>query len=233
MRSSRRRFPIQIPLRDILALVVGYGMAALLFRAFWPASIPAVLLGLPMLALHVWLGLAMSGPIILLRDGARTDHSSEGRHGRGTIASRSWAEAAWILIGIYWIVLGLFVIPARLHDFQLRDAVLVWRGSGFGGAVVPVSGAKPVGRKIWVEVMDSSCGRFASGHLADCLGVSHRSGEVAPIRRSNGLYVPSAVAFPFDSSGGTQSPVIPACCLSQPIHCSSSRRAAWSRAIVL
>ncbi len=124
MRSSRRRFPIQIPLRDILALVVGYGMAALLFRAFWPASIPAVLLGLPMLALYVWLGLAMSGPIILLRDGARTDHSSEGRHGRGTIASRSWAEAAWILIGIYWIVLGLFVIPARLHDFQLRDAVL-------------------------------------------------------------------------------------------------------------
>ncbi len=124
MHWFRGRFLIQIQLQDILALVVGYGMAALLFRAFWPTSIPAVLLGLPMLGLYVWLGLAMSGPIILLRDGARTHHSSEGQHRRGPIASWSWAESAWILIGIYWIVLGLFAIPAHLHDFQLKDAVL-------------------------------------------------------------------------------------------------------------
>jgi len=120
----RRRFRIQIQLQDILALVVGYGMAALLFRAFWPTSIPAILLGLPVLALYVWLGLAMSGPIILLRDAARTDQSTEAQHRPGPNASRTWAESAWILIGIYWIVLGLFVIPARLHDFQLKDAVL-------------------------------------------------------------------------------------------------------------
>ncbi len=124
MRWFRGRLPIQIQLQDILALVVGYGMAALLFRAFWPTSVPAVLLGLPMLALYVWLGLAMSGPIILLRGGARTDHSSEGQQRRGPIASCSWAESAWILIGTYWIVLGLFVIPAHLRNFQLKDAVL-------------------------------------------------------------------------------------------------------------
>ena len=43
----------------ILALVVGYVMAALLFRAFWPTSIPTILLGMPVLALYVWLGLAI------------------------------------------------------------------------------------------------------------------------------------------------------------------------------
>ena len=40
-------------------------------------------------------------------------------------ASRTtWAERAWLLIGAYWIVLGVFVIPARLHDFKLADVVL-------------------------------------------------------------------------------------------------------------
>jgi len=118
------RLRIQIELQDILALVVGYAMAALLFRAFWPTSIPVIFLGLPVLALYLWLGLAMSGPIILLRAGARTDQSTEAQHRPGPNASWTWAESAWILIGIYWIVLGLVVIPARLHDFQLKDAVL-------------------------------------------------------------------------------------------------------------
>jgi hypothetical protein len=128
--TSRRRFRVQVRLRDILALVVGYAMAALLFRAFWPSTIPAILLGLPIVALYVWLGLAMSGPIILLRDGPRTGQSAYSQPHNRPIASRTWAESAWILIGIYWIVLGLFVIPARLHAFQSMDAV--WYG------VVPV-----------------------------------------------------------------------------------------------
>jgi hypothetical protein len=121
--SFRGRFRIQLQLQDILALVVGYGMAALLFRAFWPATIPAILLGLPVLLLYVWLGLAMSGPIILLR-ASRAAESGDAPLRSSPIAMRTWAETAWILIGIYWIVLGLFVIPARLHDFRLTDAVL-------------------------------------------------------------------------------------------------------------
>jgi hypothetical protein len=120
----QRRNRVQIRVQETLALVVGYGMAALLFRAFWPTSVPATLLGLPMLALYIWLGLAMSGPIILLREGPETAESTEAQQRARPAAVRTWAEWAWILIGIYWIVLGLFVIPGRLHDFQLLDAVL-------------------------------------------------------------------------------------------------------------
>jgi len=121
----RRRFRLQIQLQEILALVVGYGMAALLFRAFWPtAAAPTILVGLPVLVLYAWLGLAMSGPIILLRPGARSVQSSNAPHQTGPFASKTWAEWAWILIGIYWFVLGLFVIPVRLRDFQLEDSVL-------------------------------------------------------------------------------------------------------------
>jgi hypothetical protein len=122
--SFRKGFRLQIQLQDILALVVGYAMAALLFRAFWPSTIPATLLWPPILAFYVWLGLAMSGPIILFRDGARTDRPVQAQRSSGLLASRTWAESAWMLIGIYWIVLGLFVMPARLHDFQPLDAVL-------------------------------------------------------------------------------------------------------------
>ncbi len=43
MLSFRRRFRVQIQLQDILALVVGYAMAAVFFRAFWPIAIPAIL----------------------------------------------------------------------------------------------------------------------------------------------------------------------------------------------
>src|SRR5689334_557004 len=56
-------------LHDLVGMVVGYGMAALLARAFWPGSRP--LTGIPAAALgleFLWLGLAMSGPIILLLD---------------------------------------------------------------------------------------------------------------------------------------------------------------------
>jgi hypothetical protein len=122
--SFRRRFQVQVQLRDILALVVGYALAAVLFRAFWPATLPAVLLTLPILALYVWLGLAMSGPMLLLRDGPKVDLSVHSANQRGTAATRTWAELAWILIGTYWIVLGLLVIPARLHHFEPMDAVL-------------------------------------------------------------------------------------------------------------
>jgi hypothetical protein len=56
-------------LLDLTALVVGYGLAALLIRAFWhasaesSASVTAVLM-----LVYLWLGLAMSGPVVLLLD---------------------------------------------------------------------------------------------------------------------------------------------------------------------
>src|SRR5579885_3645747 len=120
--GCRWRFQI----RDILALVVGYGMAALFFRAFWPAGRPATRLLAPASALYAWLGLALSGPILLLR--RRPGHLGGGTTGPAAVPPRvgthTWAEWAWMFVGSYWIVLGLFVIPARLHEFGAGDVLL-------------------------------------------------------------------------------------------------------------
>lgn len=111
----------RLELQDVLAMVIGYGMAALFFRAFWPANGLPTSLGAPALGLYLWLGLAFSGPIILIRRGA----------GRRRLTSQppppeslTWAEWTWLLVGIYWIVLGLFVIPARLHEFRWSDVLV-------------------------------------------------------------------------------------------------------------
>jgi hypothetical protein len=66
----------------------------------------------------------MSGPIILLRQGPGTSTPRESNVESGRSAARTWAELAWLLIGIYWIVLGLLVIPTRLQTFNLGDATL-------------------------------------------------------------------------------------------------------------
>lgn len=146
MLASREGVRVQVQLQDILALVVGYGMAAVLFRAFWPAHPALSFLGLPGAGLYLWLGLAMSGPIIILRRGlsrpaaAPGDPSPEGvpawdRPLSGAATPRpldpsslatgaTWAERAWLLIGAYWIILGVFVIPVRLHEFKLGDVLL-------------------------------------------------------------------------------------------------------------
>ncbi|MGP0065216.1 MAG: hypothetical protein ACLQGP_16650 [Isosphaeraceae bacterium] len=119
--TTEPRNRLRFQLQDILAVVIGYGMAALFFRAFWPSTGLPAPLALPALVLYLWLGLALSGPIILLRRGAR-HHPHE--PGTAPIESRTWAEWAWLFVGIYWIVLGLFVLPARLHAFRIGDALL-------------------------------------------------------------------------------------------------------------
>jgi hypothetical protein len=147
MLAPRKGARVQVELQDILALVVGYAMAALLFRAFWRDRLPWSALGLPGAALYLWLGLAMSGPIIMLRRRlsrpapALGDLAAERTPVRGApplwaappsgarkppagAPGTTWAERAWLLIGAYWIVLGIFVIPARLHEFKLGDVVL-------------------------------------------------------------------------------------------------------------
>jgi hypothetical protein len=119
--DPRLRFRIQ----DLLAIVVGYGLAALLFRAFWPSSGLSGALIAPALGLYLWLGLALSGPIILLRHEPRRDRPIEpGRSPAPESVARTRAEWAWLLIGIYWIVLGLVLIPSRRHGFRFGDALL-------------------------------------------------------------------------------------------------------------
>ena len=135
-----RRLRFQI--REILAVVVGYGMAALFFRAFWPAGGPPAWLIAPAMALYAWLGLALSGPILLLRREPRDRAAAEPGSAAPVAGagSHTWAEWAWLFVGSYWIVLGLFVIPARLHPFGPGDVLL------FG--LVPISGGRgiPPGR---------------------------------------------------------------------------------------
>jgi hypothetical protein len=117
---------LRFQLRDILALVVGYGLAGLFFRAFWPASGPTPWFLAPAMALYAWLGLALSGPVLLLRRGPGVQSISVERPaalppGAGV---HTWAEWAWLFVGCYWMVLGLFVIPARLHSFKTGDVLL-------------------------------------------------------------------------------------------------------------
>lgn len=143
MSMPQERRPKGLRIHDLVGLVVGYGMAALLARSFWPSSKP--LSGIPGVALvfeFSWLGLAMSGPIILLLDRrggpvpsprprrprrpGRLISSGEPLDapiGRGPAKiveepprAFSRAELAWMVIGGYWIGLTMFVVPALSID---------------------------------------------------------------------------------------------------------------------
>ena len=180
---SGRDLAFRFHLQDFLAVVVGYGMAALLCRAFWPASRPSPVLGVPGIGVYLWLGLAMSGPIIMLR---RASAPATGPVGNGPhqahrrLIQHTWAELAWMLIGIYWIVLSLFVIPARLSEFKLGDMIL------FGLVPLAVAlglrllGPRP---KEYLDVgacMDPRRGRRTSGDLAHRLDLFDRLGKSLP-----------------------------------------------------
>jgi hypothetical protein len=113
--------PPGLHLLDLTALVAGYAMASLLVRAFWPSggtSSPAVVavLGLA----YLWLGLAMSGPLILaVRRRGDRDRPPEPHE------ALTWAELAWSIIGFYWIGLTVLVVPVRLHHTRLMDTALL------------------------------------------------------------------------------------------------------------
>jgi hypothetical protein len=150
-------------LHDLVGLVVGYGMAALLARAFWPRSRP--LTGFPAAALgleFLWLGLAMSGPIVLLLDrrGPSTTRDRPRKPARlGRLISArepvepsigrnpavdpdpesfryTRAELAWLLIGGYWISFTFFVVSARSLDTPWALACLLQFVAALGLLVV-------------------------------------------------------------------------------------------------
>lgn len=116
-------------LLDLVALVAGYGIAALAARTLWPAGVtptgPAIA---ALLFAYGWLGLAMSGPFILLRRSGSTTSWSRDERGRPRRARigqplridpeptpcRTRAETAWLLIGSYWIVAAFLVLPTRM-----------------------------------------------------------------------------------------------------------------------
>jgi hypothetical protein len=109
-------------------------MASLLIRTFWPtggqpppAEVAAIVV------VYSWLGLAMSGPFLLLvgrpsgpagpgpvGGATRTPEDSAAING-----SRTWAELAWLIIGFYWLGLMVLVVPVRLRRSPLQDATLL------------------------------------------------------------------------------------------------------------
>jgi hypothetical protein len=124
---------------DIAAMVVGYGLAALGLRAFWPASVrPSLALGVMLAVAFAWLGLAMSGPFVLLLDIPRRREPA-GPDGlppdpRPEPPGYTAAETAWLLVGAYWVAVTLIIVPARLPSqtvpllgvVPIVAAVLLW-----------------------------------------------------------------------------------------------------------
>jgi hypothetical protein len=142
-----------------MAIVLGYSLATILFRAFWPVgeAFSSWIVVVCAAIFYLWLGLAMSGPLILFFQGTgeRTDLPSQGGRIRSNapgsrrllsadtvrqdperllsgpieprpqaLPARTWAEIAWLIIGVYWIILGAVVIPSRSRTFRVEDIVL-------------------------------------------------------------------------------------------------------------
>src|SRR5438105_3090990 len=100
--------PRRLHLLDLTALVIGYGLAALLIRAFWPATeLPSPAVGVVLGLVYLWLGLAMSGPLVLVH------HHRAHPGDPASAAPRTWAETAWLMIGSYWIGLTILAVPVR------------------------------------------------------------------------------------------------------------------------
>ena len=136
-------------LLDLIGFVAGFGLATLLARTVWPRA--ADLTGPPLVAFmleYTWLGLAMSGPIILGLDPRRPSSLPSPRPVRpgrriaevdvvSRLASNpspheltprlqfTRAELAWMTIGGYWIALTFLVVPARTTSAPWTLAGLV------------------------------------------------------------------------------------------------------------
>lgn len=117
-RPSGTRFS----LLDAVALVVGYGLASMLVRAYWPkGGSPSFWASAMIAVVFFWLGLAMSGPVVLM---IRTPVDEATELGTARTA-RTWAELAWMIIGFYWIGLTVLVVPARIDGSRFLDSAVL------------------------------------------------------------------------------------------------------------
>jgi hypothetical protein len=129
--------PRRFQLLDLAALVVGYGLASLAMRPFWPSGAAPTPTEIAVIALfYAWLGLAMSGPFVLLV-GRPAEPLEEGEgerpSGGGTsddhdptmVRPCTGAELAWMMIGIYWIITTVLFSAFRGDRTTLGKAVMV------------------------------------------------------------------------------------------------------------
>jgi hypothetical protein len=113
---------------DAAALTVGYSLASMLVRAYWPdTGVPPIAAVTVISLVFLWLGLAMSGPVVLLirRPGPAPGLSVDDEGEEKPPQPRSWAELAWMIIGFYWIGLTILVVPVRMHGTRLLDSALL------------------------------------------------------------------------------------------------------------
>src|SRR5262249_13503435 len=97
----------------------------------WPTAGLTVALGLFAAGFYLWLGLAMSGPLILLRHEPHRE-AVPGEAAAPPLESldhqpappRTWAELASLPTRVYWIVMGVVILPFSLQSFRLGDTVL-------------------------------------------------------------------------------------------------------------
>ena len=104
-----------VNLLDLAGITLGYGLAAVPARAYlvddgrftvWEAA--------SILTAYLWLGLAMSGPFVLLFDRrARRHPSPTVTDAPARPPSYTGPERAWMLIGAYWLIAGLLIVPLR------------------------------------------------------------------------------------------------------------------------
>lgn len=110
-------------LLDATALVVGYSLASMLVRAYWPHSGQAGVVDVALIGLvFLWLGLAMSGPVVLL---IRRPPPTAPEGDEPLPASRTWAELSWMIIGFYWIGLTILVVPVRMQGTRFLDSAML------------------------------------------------------------------------------------------------------------
>lgn len=116
--------PAGLRLRDMIGLVVGYGLAALLIRSILPSFQTATFGSIIVFGfLYLWSGLAMSGPIVLstARHAALPDDGIARSEPRSRF---SRGESAWILIGCYLIATTIFVSFVRHGRFDFFFVLL-------------------------------------------------------------------------------------------------------------
>ncbi|MFO0907922.1 MAG: hypothetical protein U0794_06090 [Isosphaeraceae bacterium] len=114
----------QLSLLDVGALIAGYSLASLLVRVYWPdtgQTGPTLWEFLLIALVFLWLGLAMSGPAVLLIHRPPVPDPED-----DTLAEpRTWAELAWMLIGFYWIGLTILVVPMRSNGARFVDSAVL------------------------------------------------------------------------------------------------------------